>query len=38
MLLLYINDIAAAFKYSLELDWFYLQLFAWFNTKNLEEI
>jgi hypothetical protein len=38
MLLLYVDDIAAASKSSLELDWFYSQLSARFNAKDLGEI
>ena len=38
ILLLYVDDIAAASKYGLELDWFYLQLSARFNAKDLGEI
>ncbi len=38
MLLLYVDDITAASKYSLELDWFYAQLSARFNVKDLGEI
>src|SRR5436190_16811821 len=38
MLLLYIDDIAAASKHSPELDWFYSQLSARFNAKDLGEI
>jgi hypothetical protein len=37
-LLLYIDDITAAAKSGPELDWFYLQLSARFNTKDLGEI
>jgi hypothetical protein len=38
ILLLYIDNIAAAGKSGPELDWFYLQLSARFNTKNLKKI
>ena len=38
ILLLYVDDIAAASKYGLELDWFYSQLSARFNAKDLGEI
>src|SRR5205814_10363320 len=38
MLLLYVDDIAAASKHGPELDWFYSQLSTRFNTKDLGEI
>src|SRR5204863_8784979 len=38
ILLLYVDDILAASKHSQELDWFYSQLSARFNTKDLGEI
>ena len=38
ILLLYVDDIAAASKYGPELDWFYSQLSARFNAKDLGEI
>jgi hypothetical protein len=38
ILLLYVDDMAVAAKYSPELDWLYLQLSARFNTKDLGEI
>jgi hypothetical protein len=38
ILLLYVDDIAAASKYGPELDWFYSQLSARFNAKDLGEL
>ena len=38
VLLLYVDDIAAASKHSPELDWFYTQLSTQFNAKDLREI